>query len=1647
MGTIVLGTLQFVNQASPQIMAVANSLDTLGAAARSLGMQLIVLGGTLYRSLTVPLMGLVKIGIDFEHHFANVVKTVQGFGYVDAFGKLNIQAKAFQDQLREMATRLPFTHKQLTEIAAFGGQFGVHKRDLADFTETVAKLGTTIDGIEVETAAKALAQIKNITGDASKGYGKLAATLVDLGNKGISTEGTILEITRRMSGAGAVAKMSSSQMFGWSAAVANLGHRSELGGNAIANTILKVSRSVAEGGDKLAALARISGKSAKQFAEDWGKDASAALNQLLTRISTMSKTKIPSAISELFGTSVRQNQVLLTLVNTMDDLNKTLGDSETAYKKGTAMEDEFAKKAITLQNQLAVLQNRVRDVAITIAQPFMDALRGVIIWLDPFFKHIESLAKSFSELDKSAQRIIVTFAVLGGVGIPTLIIAVGGLLWVFGSLVGILAQVGIAIATIGGSAATASLLGWLTASSAAIGAFVVSASTLVGVVLLVIGTLYALTKARDAAFDSWVAPQIIQMAQDFGVLSKEVKTFASAEEEAAYKSEQLGLAYYGLRQKVIDFGVEQGIIGDKTQDMITNWDSLYSKFGSVSKILDILRRQFIDFSKDVAPPDWLMMILTGGAGAWTLNAIMNANTRRNYVPPAGANIAPKGFRLPAEDEKELGALIPFPETIGRLPRMGFGGMAYSDVFSKVNKDLALTNLLMSKNQVIQSDLNAMLLEETPYERMAKDAKAASEAARKEAEALKKLMENFEFYQDMHKMIGLEDYMKFNRMTIALQDLTSKGIKPGAAFFREYGDTAVKAADYITATGGTISKEMKGIIAGSEENIKKLNEIFLEMADPKKFSTKLQEFGLSIYEFKQELDDLQFEQWVERQTNATVQAIAKWEHGLKDLKEKVDIKPSNVSIELWERYVATLNQIEVGKLARIVRESDELRKVYVLFSKLPGGGFGIKAIEDFLNLMGGGKAKGGEDDPTKKIQTGIEKVHKLVKDTAQAFSKLKSIMGDTWNQDSLIAYIAELANVANVAGEIGEQFEVSLKLFKDAISEAGENKGKDPASAIAAAIGMVMAAVQAYALLQTATDKASKAQRVLGGAMAGAMLGASIGGRAGIYGAIAGFVVGAFVGAFRKVPWAEIGQRVGHDFGVAISDSLAKTIKADADKIFGGDWQSAAIYHLKEIIDAAGGINNINFDQLLRNLRDAFVMLDQGRMTAGQVQKILDDTFDQFLAEGTDALGFVSTKLLEIVDLSLRFGIESKKIKEFFKAQGDSLIDAINVMGKMMPKQDAWMALGDTIDSARKAIEELNKTPLGERDADWTKDMAKETEKLNKALAEQQVEAAGAATQMENLGLTIAGTFFAAIAAGRTFNQAMRDAKDGLDSFFGAMKALGLSSSDPLLKLLEIQWKVQQAIPNTIAGVDALGQSIVGLFNMKLLTPDIFSSIQKTAYDAYVAIQGQVAAVGGTTRDALIPMQAYLQQAAKAAKDLNIPLDETTQMMIDQSIELGIWKELGPSAMEALTSALNTLITRLDVLITQLIDMPEAPNPFRNWTVPPVPDPENPNAPMPPGGNRKGPPEEFAGGTIGSGSWFGNFGAGTNAILHGSEAVITPGQAVPFAASILGQDMFAGSSASSGGPIPVTLLVKNHRVLTEVVLEDADSFLASRGVRR
>ena len=213
------------------------------------------------------------------------------------------------------------------------------------------------------------------------------------------------------------------------------------------------------------------------------------------------------------------------------------------------------------------------------------------------------------------------------------------------------------------------------------------------------------------------------------------------------------------------------------------------------------------------------------------------------------------------------------------------------------------------------------------------------------------------------------------------------------------------------------------------------------------------------------------------------------------------------------------------------------------------------------------------------------------------------------------------------------------------------------------------------------------------------------------------------------------------------------------------------------------------------------------------------------------------------------------------------------------------------------------------------------------------EASDATRQtLADLGTQAMATFAAVLIQTGSFAQAIRAVGPSLTQLVEAYRVLGVKVEDVGLQHLMLQAQILQANPTLIAGIDGLSISMQGLAQMGLLNTETFGGMQRTGMEMYTRLQAAVFATGGATRDALLPMQDYLHQAATQAALLGLPLDANTQMLIDQSRELGIWREQGASATDRLIDGMSALVERVGALIDQLLGVSGAITAIPNRTV-------------------------------------------------------------------------------------------------------------------
>lgn len=506
-------------------------------------------------------------------------------------------------------------------------------------------------------------------------------------------------------------------------------------------------------------------------------------------------------------------------------------------------------------------------------------------------------------------------------------------------------------------------------------------------------------------------------------------------------------------------------------------------------------------------------------------------------------------------------------------------------------------------------------------------------------------------------------------------------------------------------------------------------------------------------------------------------------------------------------------------------------------------------------------------------------------------------------------------------KIGGSFGALSVMFSSTASNS-----QKAAAGIQAAAAVYQGAI---AVWDATASHATTAGNALAGMAAGAQAGAAFGPWGMAIGAAAGLVIGIIRG---KPDWAKAADEVGRDFGVKISDALAKEIAKVAKEEFGGSRQAASIYMLSDIIKEAGGISEQNLPLMMSRLHDVFSMIETNQFTIAEGAKVIDENWQSFVTAATDGNGRISASLKEIIRLNEEFGTQSKEIAAWQAGQGATALQGfVAVAGGLTEQAKLYAKIKEEVDAATKSGKGL-------------------TEVLVK-----QFNAGQAAKQeLGDLGIQAIASFSAAVASGMSMHDAIRMIHPALDTLKKAYSDLGLNVDNVALRNLMLVDTVVTNNPTLIAAIGGLSAQMVALDNLGLLNIETFEAMERTAktlFDRLLAaaieatggydkVTGKVIDLDSAQRLALGQMQDYLHRAAEQAELLGIPLDENTQHMIDQSKELGIWQEVGEDAMSTLIDAVNRLVDALtgnlvpaitDKLGGAVENIPD--NPFSNWIIP------------------------------------------------------------------------------------------------------------------
>ena len=361
-------------------------------------------GGQMLKfgAASVAGLGLAgKAAVDWETAWAGVTKTVDG---------TPAQMDELEESLRGLAKTLPATHEEIAGVAEAAGQLGVAREDVTGFTKTMVDLGETTN-LSADEAATAIAQISNVMGtmerDGSEGVERFGATLVALGNAGASTEAEIVDMAKRIAGAGKLVGASESDVLALANAMASVGIEAQLGGGVISRVMQRMYGDVKEGGEGLDNLAKVAGVSSKDFAAAFETDPVRAVDMMVKGLGRVKAEggNVIDTMSDLGIKGTEETSVLLRLAGAGDLLSDSLKLGDEAWQSNSALAEEAAKRYETTESKVKIAWNNIKDAAIDAGAVLLPVIAGVA-------ESVASIAQAFGSLPAPVQGALT---ILGGV--------------------------------------------------------------------------------------------------------------------------------------------------------------------------------------------------------------------------------------------------------------------------------------------------------------------------------------------------------------------------------------------------------------------------------------------------------------------------------------------------------------------------------------------------------------------------------------------------------------------------------------------------------------------------------------------------------------------------------------------------------------------------------------------------------------------------------------------------------------------------------------------------------------------------------------------------------------------------------------------------------------------------------------------------------------------------------------------------------------------------------------------------------------------------------------------------------------------------------------------------------------------------------
>lgn len=378
--------LKKMKETATMMRSVGRATEEFGQGLNDIGRITTRVGVGLSAFTTVPFVLGIKeatsAAIEFESGLAGVLKTVDDAA-LGGTSQLTAVGEEMAEGFRQLALVMPTTTKELLAIGEVAGQLGIPAQQIVGFTEIIAEFAESTN-VTAEVASKAMAQIANVFGVAEYDFVRFAdATtnaIVELGNNFATTESDILSFFQTFAGGAAAFNLTASAALGIATAFKSVRAQTASSSTGIQKTFVNMARAVDIGGESLEKFAAVSQMSAEEFAATWRGDPAAAFEAFVVGLDQAGD----SAASILRDIGLGDQRIIrefLKIANASDVLVEALDMAEESFGNfddAGARATEAARRFATTESQIAIMQNTLNDLGISVGQLLTPALSSLV---------------------------------------------------------------------------------------------------------------------------------------------------------------------------------------------------------------------------------------------------------------------------------------------------------------------------------------------------------------------------------------------------------------------------------------------------------------------------------------------------------------------------------------------------------------------------------------------------------------------------------------------------------------------------------------------------------------------------------------------------------------------------------------------------------------------------------------------------------------------------------------------------------------------------------------------------------------------------------------------------------------------------------------------------------------------------------------------------------------------------------------------------------------------------------------------------------------------------------------------------------------------------------------------------------------------